>query len=396
MRGKNDGGYYAIKGFEYQIDKTILEILDATNQNDQISLENIQDISSGSYVVQVKYKETQNFSPSKIKAPVVQLMEEFRQDSLPDYILYAYFKDIQNYKTIVDANKKISKESLDLILGDSKVDFTDYEKISFIEKFFLDFAPTFQEQFSAVIIKLKDQIHGCNSVDEAVFLYSNLAEYLRKLVIENSNSNDRQCTKKQALEYIQAGRKIVFDSAFKIYKGEREYIKFVKTKFIKPKKNQENYIFLGNIDVASELSIGQLIAGILSKWYKDATYDIKPFTFVVADQSAIEIKKCLIREEMLFNDGYENIEFNEKIFYTSPLVTKKVSASTSRATDSLSKISFKLRLLSRSKFDTISDRKITPAQSYFFDAVVPNDFNEFSIIKIDGLNTRGINEIFTF
>ena len=70
-----DGGYYAIKGFEYQIDKTILEILKGDDET-TICLEQIQDINSDNYVMQVKYKETQKYTPSKIRNPVIQLMEE--------------------------------------------------------------------------------------------------------------------------------------------------------------------------------------------------------------------------------------------------------------------------------------------------------------------------------
>ena len=34
-----DGGYYAIKGFEYQIDKNILEILKETDVNKPVNIE---------------------------------------------------------------------------------------------------------------------------------------------------------------------------------------------------------------------------------------------------------------------------------------------------------------------------------------------------------------------
>mgnify|MGYP001492866254 CR=1 FL=1 len=52
-----DGGYYAIKGFEFQIDKTLEEVLNASENNLAIRLEQIQDIDSDDFVMQVKYKE---------------------------------------------------------------------------------------------------------------------------------------------------------------------------------------------------------------------------------------------------------------------------------------------------------------------------------------------------
>ena len=72
-KNKMDGGYYAIKGFAFQIDKAILEILDADDST-QVKIEEIQDINSENFVIQVKYKEKARFTPSKIKEPVLQLI----------------------------------------------------------------------------------------------------------------------------------------------------------------------------------------------------------------------------------------------------------------------------------------------------------------------------------
>jgi len=78
--GKNlDGGYYAIKGFEYQIDKTILELL--KSENTSINIEQIQDIDSDNFVMQVKYKETAKLVPSEVNTPIVSLIEDFKKDS---------------------------------------------------------------------------------------------------------------------------------------------------------------------------------------------------------------------------------------------------------------------------------------------------------------------------
>ena len=88
---EEDGGYYAIKGFEYQIDKAILELLTSDTENQNISVENIQDIDSESFVMQVKYKETAKFVPSAIKEPVIKLINEFIEQASKKYYLYAFF-----------------------------------------------------------------------------------------------------------------------------------------------------------------------------------------------------------------------------------------------------------------------------------------------------------------
>jgi len=75
-----DGDYYAIKGFEYQIDKTLLKILNTKEDDRKINIENIQDIDSNDFVMQIKYKETQSYPSNKIKEPVLQLIEEFKNN----------------------------------------------------------------------------------------------------------------------------------------------------------------------------------------------------------------------------------------------------------------------------------------------------------------------------
>src|SRR6185369_7948596 len=125
---------------------------------------------------------------------------------------------------------------------DQKNEFSIQEKEDFIEKFILIFAPTFQNQFIQVIAKLQEKNLG-SSFDEAVFYYSNIADFLRKLVAMNPEVDQRVCTQKQIIDYIKNGKMLVFNSAFREYKGEVDYFNFVKNKFIRPKRNHENFIF---------------------------------------------------------------------------------------------------------------------------------------------------------
>ena len=55
---QDDGGHYAIKGFMYQFDKTLLEAL--AHRHTTIRFENQQDIDYEDFVLQVKHKETQS------------------------------------------------------------------------------------------------------------------------------------------------------------------------------------------------------------------------------------------------------------------------------------------------------------------------------------------------
>lgn len=385
----SDGGYYAIKGFEFQIDKTILELLDTDSADKKINIEKIQDIDSDGFVMQVKYRETQKYSPVKIREAVRQLIEEFSNNfqEMPSKIYYLYCHFSDKNKEVVTINLS----DLNKILGEnSKIQ----EKVKeyFVKNFVLVFSPTFHQQFELVIEKIK-KLFGCNKIDEAVLYYSIMANHIRKVVVNNTNKNKRICTKKQIVEPILSGKKLIFDSAYKEYLGELDYLRYIKSKFIKLKKNQGNFIFLGGIAIDNSISIGKLILDILDKYYKSATIDIKPLTFIIHDNFVEIIKKYLIGNDVLFNDGYEHIQFNSKLFFSSPIINKKIRGG--KATESLNVTSFKVRVLSRSIFETIKKHDITPQIIYYFDSDIIDAFDENSFMSFDKLNTKQIADIFS-
>ena len=215
-----DGGYYAIKGFEFQIDKTILELFKA-DDTIPVCLEQIQDINTNDFVMQVKYKETQDYTPSKIKEPVIQLINEYKINPTKKYYLYCYFNGIE------EENRSFTINELDRILGNKKADFCESIKNSFCLNFELNFSKTFQEQFEQAVAKIQEN-SNCSNFDEALIYYGSIANHLRKIVVINSDVKKRICTKSKILEIINKNRKTVFDSAYRIYKGKQQYIAEIK------------------------------------------------------------------------------------------------------------------------------------------------------------------------
>ncbi|MGS0749010.1 hypothetical protein [Halpernia sp. GG3] len=199
------------------------------------------------------------------------------------------------------------------------------------------------------------EFNFCNSKEEAIYYYSILADYLRKKVVENPPSQIelRKVSKKEISEHLEKGRKIVFTSSFKEYKGEQFYFKFLKDQFVKPHKNQDIFIIVGNIIETPNLKIESLILKIILKHYEKATYDIKPLNFIISDSKIVEVKKNLLREKCPYNDGYETIEFNEKLFFSPPIINRKISGK--KVSDTLSKTSFQSRILTKTNFDQLTE-----------------------------------------
>ena len=311
-----DGGYYAIKGFAYQIDKAILELLNIEDENESINIEQIQDIDSNDFVIQVKYKETAKLTPSQVNNPISQLIEEFKRDNTKKYILYAYFDDLNGYREKVNENKNISKDTLDELLGTKKENFTEQEKINFVNNFYLNFSSEFQTQFNNVILKLQKKF-DCTDA-EAVFFYANISNYLYKLVTNNSivTIQNRTCTQKEIFDYLKNGKNLIFNSSFREYQGKQKYFVFIKKQHFSNRNIDyyERFIvveLMGNENVSD---IKEVIFKIKDAFYnKSGTWRGKvikspaPYIYLIniSDDSLIQLKTELLKESMIFKDGFD-------------------------------------------------------------------------------------------
>lgn len=304
-----DGGYYAIKGFEYQIDKNILEILKETDVNKAINIEQNQDIDTADFVMQVKYKEATKFTPSTIKKPVTQLIDEYLKNNSKQYILYCYFKDFNNYT---------ESTSIDLILGSTKSNYTQQQRTNFQKSFKLIFAPQFDIQLEQTIREIQNLNYN---EDESIIFHSRATHFLRNLVINNSPNHisNRTCTKNDLIELFKNDRKVIFKNSFRFFKGESSYFKKMKKDFFTSNNVDKTIkIFILELDGSeSKSAILLLLKTISKKYFKQLKRDVKgeaPFIFIrnINSQKTIEIKEQLVENKLIFKDGYDflNSKFN--------------------------------------------------------------------------------------
>lgn len=304
-----DGGYYAIKGLEYQMDKSILEILKETDENKRINVEQNQDIDSVDYVMQVKYKEATKFTPSTIKKPTIQLINEFKKDGSRKYILYCYFKDFNGYSEFTPINS---------ILGSSKSDYTEQEKDDFRKSFTLKFSPQFDIQLEQTIREIQN-LHY--SEDESIIFHSRASNYMRNLIVNNSPKNaiHRTCSKKELIELFQNDRKTIFDNSFRFFKGEDLYFKKIKKDFFTFKSVDKTIrIFIIEFDGSERTTeITSILKHISEKYHKTLKREIKgeaPFVYIsnVNSKKIVIAKENLVENKIIFKDGYDflNSQFN--------------------------------------------------------------------------------------
>ncbi len=331
IKNTDDGGYYAIKGFSYQVDKTILELLNTDDENKKINIEQIQDIGSSDFVMQVKYKETAKLIPSEINKAISQLIEEFKTDKTKKYILYAYFKNSNGYKEKIEADKKISKELLNELLGGLKSDHTEQERSSFVDNFYLDLSPEFQDQFNSVILKLQDKNFG-NTPEETIFYYANIFDFIYKLVTSNptQDTQNRTCTQKEIFDYLRNGKQLIFDSSFREYQGDEKYFSFIKGKYFLNMNvdYRERFIVVDLKKDETISDIKDVVVNIKNKFYNISggvnSRRVKspaPYIYLknISDSILIQLKTELLEEGISFKDGYD---FKDATFFLESIKEK--------------------------------------------------------------------------
>ena len=299
-----DGGYYAIKGFMYQMDKTILAILD--NSQSEISFEQKQDIDFDDDVIQVKYKEGTTYSPSQIKKPVIQLLELFKNDKTKKYYIYCYFR------AEPEGPKKITLKELDTILGkDNK--FDQNLKNSFISNFILNFSQNFYEHFENVIEKIRTEF-SYTSDEEALFAHGVILDHLFRKITSNKDENtpERKCSKTELQSILSNHKSCLFYSAYRDFLTEKKYFSLIKQKYF-TWRNIDDFERFIIIELRGNETLEQIKSAVLSvknKFYCPQNRAIKsgaPYVYFrnIADDKLRQIKHALNEEGYSLKDGHD-------------------------------------------------------------------------------------------
>ncbi len=294
---KEDGGYYAIKGFLYQFDKALIEIL--RNPATKVMVEHRQDIDYQDFVIQVKHKETQEYSGSKIRKPVMQLIDMFKDDQSQRFCLYCHFRDRDPSKW------NLTLPELDDILGPRKEGYTLYLKNRFIDNFFVEFSDDYEAQFVKLMTMMQDSF-GLPDRDEAFLYHSLFRSKLMDLAIEAKCQ--REISKRDLEGFIKSTERTVFYRAYAKYLDERKYERLIKTEYFTFKTaNLNNFERLFIIECDPRVSLIDLnkTANRLSRNYFRPGKSPQPYLSFrgLQPEHLRDLKRDLVDQGIMFNDG---------------------------------------------------------------------------------------------
>lgn len=373
---------YTIQGFIYQFNKTLLEVLEDT-EDSEIAIEGIiEDIEVKSELqttaIQCKYHETnENFTLSCIYKPVLQMMDHFHENQDPkiQYRLYAHFPNEKIGTTSVLTHIEI--DEILLSKDKSLKKFIDKLKnkvniSEFTDRFTLEFGPSLDE----LIVKVQKALvsNGMPENDIDTLIYPNSIQMIADLSTIHDSSK-RRILKEQFLQNLLKIKK----TAVSRWTTELKTLdKIIKSRKMQLKANlaknsRLRYFIISESTLDSFNSvIVTFISEYLGKYHYKEVHDKTPiFCLDCSLETFNNIIFRLHRKQIKVNDGLVAEKFDKGKFIAEPFRIK---------TDKVLFTEFQLKLLrySEQAINILNESK--SEDCFIFMETIP-----------EGLDTEDIN-----
>ena len=236
----------SIRGYFYQIDATLLEILKA-DLDDYVVIEGIEDFDrytdEGVIYGQVKYYAEQNLTDSVLRSPLHKLFVHFSgleeaQRVGRKYLLYGHFSkvkidtgelSVERFKSVMEYQKKVktaegteTSEKKSLLDGMAASD----ELIeSFCKNFSIQISTEFSKHRTIVINEIRKN-QGVSAFEAEGFHYPIAFDYIATLATKKDH-NDRKTTRRDLQEVLK-GTQAVHNRWLLREEETTEYAKHMK------------------------------------------------------------------------------------------------------------------------------------------------------------------------
>ena len=312
-----------IKGYFYQFDLFILNLLELSNDSDTVCIEGIEDVdirtAGETTAIQCKYYEGTEYNHSVISKPIRFMLKHFvenhkKRKQMIKYTIYGYYSSGQK-KLPANFDINFLKEKFLTYSGKKyfeELNLSDNKLTVFLQNLTINInAPKYENQEKQIYNKLKN-IFSCSDY-EADYYYNNaLSEVKRLSTIKNES--ERTITKRNFISNIERKntRDALFDTWFIEKKGVSEYCKSIKSQFftIYNIPSYERIFLLECDDLISVVDLKTLLQNISKKWSKLSLRSKDPFCPYVylhniSNEKLVEIKKMLQNDDFYFIDGYD-------------------------------------------------------------------------------------------
>jgi hypothetical protein len=355
-----------IAGYIYQFDYTIKCLLNLSNDNDSVDIENIEDIdihsSTEDTAIQCKYYAGTEYNHSIIAKPIRLMANHYLNVKngtahAIDYKLYGFYQSGQEKLTIPITVAFLKEHFLTYTENRIKqkhhdnLGLDDNDLAVFLSKLTIDInAEQNSMQFQNIIARLK-QIFNCDDFDAEHYYYNNALQVVSHTA-KQSDINRRKITKEWFISQINK-KEILFSKWFKQLKGEKAYYSDLRKKYFSPINTNERFFL---IEIASNFSkpdLKDLLLTISNNWSKISHREPNsfcPYIYIhnITEDNLIDLKRELHNDNFEFIDGYpfKGAEFSEKS------ITQKVNDSNQiklKLIDTLANLNLTLQSQNRTK-----------------------------------------------
>lgn len=338
---------YTIKGFLYQFNKTLFEILKSPDGSTITAEGIVEDVevvtASATSAIQCKYHEaSEAFTPSQIYKPLLQMMYHFHGNpgGNVDYILFAH------YPTMASGRSTLGKADFEAALSSTNKDFKGYVETlqgkidldTFNSSFTMEFGPSLED----LVAQVKDALeaNGIPESDIDTLAYPNAINMIAQISVKH-DPKERQITKMAFVTDLKSIRKTAI-SRWTLALHTRKQLLDARRKQLKTHLDINCRLRYFVVDPESfddyDAEIVLFVSDYLDKYHFKQTHVCTPVLCLCTSQPQCrEIRYRLYTKGIISEDGYIGGRFDDGYFFRTAFFRKRPEGVIER--------SFSLRLL---------------------------------------------------
>ena len=322
-----------IKGFIYQFNKTILEILDSSTGTIHVEgiVEDVDvyDANNSIRAIQCKYHESaKSFTLSLIYKPIILMIKTFLERPNDDisFVLFIYVpseeeKDLKLSVEDLESILKTEDQTLKKIITELNLEGLDKDK--FLDHLVIRFGRSIEDLED----EIKSRIEGLDrfkGYDADGLIYPNLIAKIQK--ISSIKDHDSRKVKQQEIfDFLIKQSKVVINKWTLMTKSRNALLKKLRDDFrtdMSANSLSRCFIFKGfNTVEANE--IAKFINTYVGKYLKKTTHRPASFIFDIEREKFNELVRLLDDQDIVVNDGMVGGVWRSGRFYKDCLIRKK-------------------------------------------------------------------------
>lgn len=381
-----------IKGYFYQFDYSILQLLHCKNDTDSVCIEGIEDVdlmtADETTAVQCKYYAGTEYNHSLIAQPLRYMLDHYlaKGGNLDmKYKIYGYYNSGQ-HKLTTPINKESFRKKFLVLKAFEDLELADEKLIAFLSKLQINIqAEEFDKQEANIFCELK-KCFACDNFDAEYYYYNNALKIVKDISTNNDRAH-RNITKGEFITKIN-NKNVLFNRWFLAKKGLMTYCSAIKKEFFTHANLSpiERFFVIEYDNQISDTEIKTLLINIGQKYSKISqreTNSFCPYIHIhnIPDNKLDIVLKKLHSDNVVFIDGYDY----KGAEFSTDSICKRATAH--------NKITLKI-LYSQETLDMVINRITTTREIYQFHINTPFYNNiDHKHIKILVEQTMHINQI---